>query len=561
MVLSDNELKQFRELIRKGETLELEFKDDQKNFSDTIIQESVVAMTNATGGSIIVGITNNNAVVGCRRIIDGTWKSPEAVAGMIMAHSVPACATAVSIIAIDNKDLLLIRVPKSPTTTGTKNGKFLKRILDAKGNPQNIPMTADDIVSGVSRVGVQDFSSTVLADTEITDLDLNLVEEVAKRRATQVTDPYQKELLLKSPKEILSATALISFHEGKPNIASILMFGKPGFLRERLPNHEIQYQVFGARGELLKNIPFSGPIAAIFPKLLELPELLRNSDEFRFRGSNVVIPEYPEDSRREALANAIVHRDYTLQPGTQIQLFEKELSIISPGAFPAGVNLSNLLSVSPTPRNRRLAEAMRYFGFVESSGRGVDYIFQGQARFGRPAPDYLGSDNHKVSVRLTGGKANLNFCRFVLSSTENPSSLELLLLNALFFQRDLTLEQLSKVIQRPESVTKEIMSKLQADRLIEMTSDRVTRYILKGSANHSAMKAVKPARLTPQQIEHFKSALLAELRRLSPNTLSTLADLVGLSPSQTRRLLVQLRESSKVEMLSSKKWKFKESQD
>ena len=83
---------------------------------------------------------------------------------------------------------------------------------------------------------------------------------------------------------------------------------------------------------------------------------------------------------------------------------------------------------------------LREFGFVESSGRGIDYIFQGQAKFGRPAPDYSESNNFRVTVRLTGGKANLDFCRFVISSVANPSIVELLILNALFFRRNLTLE-------------------------------------------------------------------------------------------------------------------------
>jgi ATP-dependent DNA helicase RecG len=383
---------------------------------------------------------------------------------------------------------------------------------------------------------------------------LELVAETAKRRSTQVVEAHRKELLLQSPRQILSAFGLLSLNDGKPNIAALLLFGKSEILKARLPNHEIQYHVFGPRGEVLRNVSFTGPIASIFPKLLELPELLLNSDEFRFRGANVVIPEYPEDSRREALANAIVHRDYTLLPSVQIQLFEKELILTNPGSFLTGVTLSNLLSVPPTPRNRRLAEAMRDFGFVESSGRGIDYIFQGQAKFGRPAPDYTGSDADRVSVRLTGGKANLDFCRFALSSTENPSILEVLLLNALFFHRDLTLEQLSSVIQRPATVTHEILAKLRQDKLIEMNSDRVPRYLLKGSVNHSAMKAVKPVRLSRIQIEQFKLDLLSELQRESPNTLASLADRVGLSPSQTRRLLIQLRDQKKIRMLAGKKW-------
>lgn len=549
-----NDVLNIQALIKAGEKIDVEFKDDGKDFSDKHVQEAVVALANTAGGTILIGVTDKGAINGCKRIANGTWKSTESVAGMIMANTLPAIATSVTVYNISDQNVLVIKVPKSPTTVGTKSGKFLKRQLDTWGRPQNVPMTTDDIMSGVTRIGIQDFSATTLSDASVDDLNLDLVQEVSKRRSTEVTEPHRKELLLKSPREVLHSLGLLNFGEGKPNIAALLLFGRLEVLRDRLPNHEIQFQVFGSRGEVLKNNSISGPIAEIFPKLLQLPETLRNSDEFRLRGSNFVIPEYPEDSRREAIANAIVHRDYTLQPSVQIQLYEKELIITNPGSFPTGVNISNLLSVSPTPRNRRLAEAMRNFGFVESSGRGIDFIFQGQAKYGRPAPDYSGSDLYRVSARLTGGKANLDFCRFIVSSVNNPSILELLILNALFFRRDLNLEQLAGIIQRPPSVTQEVLGKLKEDRLIEMTSDRQPRFLLKGSVNHNAMQAVKPVRMSNIQIEQFKTNLLEELNRASPSALSTLADRVGLSPSQARRLLNQLKTQKKVKILKSRKW-------
>ncbi len=542
------------QLIKRGESLEVEFKQDSRDFSDSHVYEAVVAMTNTAGGIIFVGVADDGNVTGCQRISNGTWKTIESVAGMIMANTLPACATSISIQKIKDQKVLVIRVPKSITTTGTKSGKFLKRQLDTKGKPQNVPMTADDIVSGVTRIGIQDFSGIILSDANIEDLNLDLVTTVSRRRSTEVAEPYRKDLFLKPPREILKAIGLLSISDGKPNIAALLLFGRSEKLKEKLPNHEIQYQVFGARGELLRNNAFVGPIAEVFPRLLELPETLQNSDEFRNRGANFVIPEYPEDSRREAIANSIVHRDYTLQPSIQIQLYEKELIITNPGSFPAGVNLSNLLNVSPNPRNRRLAEAMREFGFVESSGRGIDFIFQGQVEYGRPAPDYSGSDAFKVSVRLTGGKANLDFCRFIISSVKNPSIPELLILNALFFRRDLTLEQMANIIQRPTSVTQEILGKLKEDKLIEATSDKQQRYLLKGSANHNAMKAVKPLRMTNAQLEQFKISILEELQRESPNSVSSIADRVGLSPSQARRLLNSLKSQKKVKIHKSKKW-------
>ena len=64
----------------------------------------------------------------------------------------------------------------------------------------------------------------------------------------------------------------------------------------------------------------------------------------------------------------------------------------NPGGFPEGITADNILVHEPKPRNPRLAEAFKRIGLVEQTGRGVDKIFMGQLRYGRPAPDYSRSD-------------------------------------------------------------------------------------------------------------------------------------------------------------------------
>ncbi len=58
------------------------------------------------------------------------------------------------------------------------------------------------------------------------------------------------------------------------------------------------------------------------------------------------------------------------------------------------------------------------FGLVEQTGRGVDKIFMGQLRYGRPAPDYSRSDSEGVRVVLRGGEASLEFSAFVFEQDQ-----------------------------------------------------------------------------------------------------------------------------------------------
>ena len=89
------------------------------------------------------------------------------------------------------------------------------------------------------------------------------------------------------------------------------------------------------------------------------------------------------------------------------------LLITNSGGLPVGITPDNILVHEQKPRNPRLAEAFRRIGLVAQTGRGVDKIFIGQLRYGRPAPDYSRSDPEGVRVALRGGEASLDFSAFV----------------------------------------------------------------------------------------------------------------------------------------------------
>lgn len=540
--------------IKKGETLTVEFKSDDKRggLSDSKIVEAAAAMSNADGGKIYVGIRDNGEIVGSEKIRTNFWKNENAVEGIIYSGTTPSLSCKVFFYENNDKQIVCINVPKSETTVGTKSGHFLKRRYNSKGLPENAPMTADEVIAGITRIGTQDFSTTVLHGASIDEIDLKLVQETSTQLLTTTSEEKDKALFSQGAVDVLKSLGLLN-KDLQPNVACLLLFGKEESLRDRLPNNYIQYQVFGEEGQLFKNLRFEKPIAALFKELIYLPELLRNSDEFRLKGQTLVVPEYPEDSRREAFANAIVHRDYTLPAGIQIQLYENELIVINPGGFPPGVEERNLLSSPPTPRNRRLAEVMSRLKFVESSGRGVDFIYKGQALYGRPAPDYSASERTRVSVRLVGGKANLDFCKFIFSTVSNPSITEVLILNSLFLNRDQTLDELQRTIQKPPSVTQQILYNIHQKGYIEISGDRVAKYFLKGSLHPAVRKVVKPERMTEKQIESAKLQILKELKRKSPLSKEELADILGLSPSQTYRILNKLKEESKI-TLKNKMW-------
>lgn len=91
---------------------------------------------------------------------------------------------------------------------------------------------------------------------------------------------------------------------------------------------------------------------------------------------------------REAVVNAIVHRDYTDPGNIQIRIFDDRLEIWSPGLLPKELNIRNLLSENRSiPRNRALAKIFHDIGFIEGWGTGFQRMVEACIANGNPKPE------------------------------------------------------------------------------------------------------------------------------------------------------------------------------
>lgn len=538
-------------MFPKKESLQIEFKDDSRdsfNFDDVI--RACIGLSNAEGGVVFCGIKDNGEVVDSRVALK------RGIAGVkysIRENTDPSIDCDVEIINYkENCSVVKITVPKGNVAVGSRKGLYVKRVLDAKGNPSNSGMSLDSLINTVGRVGARDLTSQALSGLSIKEIDLDLVALTAKK----IVDSNQSSeadvhIFSQAPMDILRTLGLIN-RDDVPNIACLLLFGYEDSLIERMPNHFLQYQVFiGEGNELVKNEKYSSPIAKLLPQLLSFPELNRKSNEIIIDGRSVVIPEYAHNSVREAIANALNHRDYTLHSGIQVQVFPKELIICSAGGFVSGIDIDKLLNTPPNPRNRRLNDAMMRLKLVESSGRGIDTIYFWQAKYGRPAPDYSMSDSTKVEVVLAGGTANLDFVGEMIS-VDVKNVYQMLILNSLFLKNSLSLDEISEIVQLPVSRTKNIVADMINSRLIYPIGPQKETYLL-------YKQNTGPRKLSRNESEVLRQNILDELKKSGSLTKTELSKILFLSDSQTYRLLSALKSEGKIEIDStSKSWRIKE---
>ena len=99
-------------------------------------------------------------------------------------------------------------------------------------------------------------------------------------------------------------------------------------------------------------------------------------------------PEYPSFAVREALVNAVSHRDYRLTGRrVEIRMFEDRLEVISPGGLPGYITVDNIVE-EHFSRNPRLVAGLFQWGYIEELGLGIDRMIEEMLQFGHPSPEF-----------------------------------------------------------------------------------------------------------------------------------------------------------------------------
>ena len=472
-----------RELIQQGESLDVEFKgESHRPLSDDEIVQTVVCMANrpsAESGWVLIGVEDDGRVTGAHPR-HGDRTDPLRLQALIANRTNPSLAVRVFVVPLEPEgvEVIAIEVPPARGPVGTTDGVYLRRAIGGRGEPICLPMQPADFQSLQSSRGLLDYTSLVVEGASWEDLD-PLEFERFRRFVRENPGRGDETLLQLSDRELAKALGAVEAdHEvTRVRVLGLLLFGKEGPLRRFLPTHEVAFQVLRGQ-EVEVNEFFRAPLLRVMEEVLQRFRARYREEELMMGLLRVGVPEYSERAFREAVANALIHRDYTRRGAVHIQWYDDHLVISNPGGFPEGVRVDNILTTPPRPRNPLLAEAFKRAGIVERTGRGVDIIFTEQLRTGRPAPSYARSTPTDVVLVLYGGKANLEFVRLVVEENRAGRLVgldELLILNALWRERSFTTPQAATLLQKPEPDARGVLERLVEGGLVEARGERKGR--------------------------------------------------------------------------------------
>ena len=202
---------------------------------------------------------------------------------------------------------------------------------------------------------------------------------------------------------------------GKVTNAAVLLAGKEEIIATHFPQAKVMHEYRNVDGQerFDKRIVFGQPFYILIDKLWETIDA-RNGNVPVQEGPYLFdIPFFNEQVIREVVNNAFAHRNYRIGSEIVVKQYPNKLCVISPGGFPLGVTLNNMLTVSSTPRNRLLADVLAKTGIVERSGQGMDIIFRLTLSEGKQKPDYEKTDDYQVTAILSAVVKEPAFALFI----------------------------------------------------------------------------------------------------------------------------------------------------
>lgn len=526
------------------ETLEVEFKSDRDPLNDDELVEALICLANAQGGTLYLGVENDGTVTGLHP------SRPQQVIGlaaMVANRTAPSLGVHVELQFHQDQRIAAISVLRSPDVIARTDGLVKRRRIGGNGQPECVPFLPHEYPSRRADFRLIDMSAEPLAEATLADFDPLQRERL---RSVIANNPRSdKSLVGLSDEQLDGALSLTVSRNGerKPTLLGLLLIGRTESLRLQVPTHEVLFQVL--HGTQVK--VNEGSRAALI-EIVEWLDLLsrgvNTEQEFNEGLFRIGIARVDVNALREAINNALVHRDYARRGPVRVCWQQDDLIISNPGGFVEGVGLDNLLTTEPRPRNPALADAFKRLGLVDRTGRGVDLIYSGMLRFGRPAPDYSQSMLDMVKLSISTEPADLSFVRMVLQEEARQNSAlpveTLMILTTLREARRLSVADLATPLQCAPVQTAKLLEPLVESGLVQPHgTGRGRQYTLSPQVYKQLGQGVEYARQAAfdelQQVELIRN-LVRQQQRIKREDVVALC---RLSPRQAKHRLDHMIET------------------
>lgn len=535
------------ELAAAGETLRVEFKRGaRRSLNDDMIVEAVTCLANGDGGTLLLGVEDDGTITGLEPRHGGATQS-HLLQAMIVNRTEPPVATLVEILTVKDRTVAAISVPDADSPIGTSSGRYVRRRLDANGRPECAPYPLHEMLSaGLSSQG-RDYAATPARGAVHDDLDPAEFERFREMCGSRRGDGV---LASATDRDILRALRLVDPGSDAVTLGAVLLFGTERALERFVPSAEVIFTEL-RDDQIVTSEVVRAPLLKAATRLYDLIAV-RNTEQEVFIGLHRVgIRRVPDTVIREVIANALVHRDYASLGPISVQLDDDSFRVSSPGGFPPGITLDNLLDDS-RPRSPIIADAFKRAGVVDRAGRGVREIYGQLLRAGRGEPDYARSTSSSVVVSVPTSQSDVETVRFVLdyeeTSGDHLTLLQLRLIHELKSMGPQSIAELSAALSESDTHVRAQVTRLAEQGLVEARGSGRHRRNHLTAAFYRIAQSSEYVRLQDTDPIQQDRMVLAYVEQYGSITRRKVAELCRLGTDQARVVLRRLVESNRLEL-------------
>ncbi len=378
--------RQRRTIPAEGETVELKRSLGERRE----IVETCAAFATAKGGRIFIGVADDGRIVGVQ-IGKGTL---EDLANKIAQNTSPKIVPTVATVVNEEKTVITLEVPEHPTKPVYAFGKPWRR--SGRTNQVLSPNEAAELYLATRGIT---WDETALPEASLQDISAEKVRSFLDRARSERRLNTSADMPVE---QVLRQLNLV--RDGKITVAALLLFGKD-------PARLLAQSV-------LRCARFKGDDTVHFldMKVIEgtVIDQVEEAMAFVRRNTSMAVKiegklerterwEFPLDAVREAIINAVCHRDYADSGNVQVRIFDHGLEVWNPGALPAGLTVEDLRrNHESKPRNKLVARALFLIRYIEQFGTGTGRMIEECRQAAIPEPQF---ESRGSSFRITFRKA------------------------------------------------------------------------------------------------------------------------------------------------------------
>lgn len=371
------------EIIANGENSGVEFKRD--DLRPEQLAKEIVALANFQGGTLLLGVEDDGTISGIQRVDLETWVMDTVFGRYVHPLILPFYE---EVVVEDGKRVAVISI-----TQGTA-----KPYVVRNNNREEIFVR----VGSTSRLATREqqarlFESGGMLHTEVLPVSGSGLDDLDQARLSDyLVNIAGDQMAPQSPGEWEQRLTGLGFMVARPDgpaacsIAGLVLFGRSP--RRCLRYAGVRWMSFAGDSkdyQAQDDTVLDGPLVALWEgrsgagrNIVEDGVVERLIDRMRpfISEEGAAINEglrreptyrYPSDAIREALLNALIHRDWTRSIEVEVVNYSDRLEVISPGALQNSMTIEKMLAGQRSPRNPIIVEIMRDYGYVDARGMGV----------------------------------------------------------------------------------------------------------------------------------------------------------------------------------------------